>query len=238
MKQNTLLRIAGSIWLSVAWLAAGCDCACSDKGAGVKPQAANSAAAPAQAPDKDGWKPLFDGKTLKGWKVTDFGGQGAVKAEEGKMVLSMGQPLTGITWAGEFPKTDYEVSFSASRVEGNDFFVGFTFPVGPTHCSLVMGGWGGSVTGLSSINGLDASENQTTQFMQYAKGKTYPVKVRVTAEKITVWVEDKQIIEQEIKDQKVSTRVEMEESKPLGFCTYSTTGAIWDLKMRKLPAGK
>jgi hypothetical protein len=26
--------------------------------------------------DKDGWISLFDGKTLKGWKMTEFGGQG------------------------------------------------------------------------------------------------------------------------------------------------------------------
>src|SRR5687767_12288501 len=43
-------------------------------------------------------KALFDGKTLTGWKKTNFGGEGEVTVEKGQIVLEMGDPLTGITW--------------------------------------------------------------------------------------------------------------------------------------------
>ena len=40
---------------------------------------------------------LFDGKTLRGWKPSPFGGHGDVEVEDGKIVLGFGEPLTGIT---------------------------------------------------------------------------------------------------------------------------------------------
>src|SRR2546423_13419184 len=35
-----------------------------------------------QAADKEGWKPLFDGKSLDGWKPTAFRGGGEVRVEK------------------------------------------------------------------------------------------------------------------------------------------------------------
>ena len=35
-------------------------------------------------PRPAGRQPLFDGKSLEGWKVTDFGGEGEVKVEEAR----------------------------------------------------------------------------------------------------------------------------------------------------------
>ena len=32
--------------------------------------------------DKDGWKQLFNGKDLEGWKITNFGGEGRIIREE------------------------------------------------------------------------------------------------------------------------------------------------------------
>ena len=62
-------------------------------------------------PDADGWMSLFDGKSLAGWKETDFGGQGKVQVKGGEIVAKMGQgDLTGITWAGgAIPRIDYEL---------------------------------------------------------------------------------------------------------------------------------
>src|SRR5688500_1340062 len=97
-----------------------------------------------------GWKSLFDGRTLTGWKVTNFGGEGEVHVEKGAIVMEQGSNMTGVTYAGkDFPKMDYEASLEGKRVKGNDFFCTTTFPVGDTHCSFVVGGWGGTVVGLS-----------------------------------------------------------------------------------------
>ena len=137
--------------------------------------AAVSSAVRTQGADA-GWQPLFDGKTLGSWQSTKFGGEGAVKPENGQIVLETGKSLTGITWAGaELPKTNYEIALQAMRVEGRDFFAGITFPVGDSFCSLILGGWGGSVVGLSSINFLDASENETSQSIDFENGRWYSV---------------------------------------------------------------
>lgn len=60
------------------------------------------------------------------------------------------------------PVMNYELSLEAMRVDGSDFFCGLTFPVGSNFCSFIVGGWGGGVVGLSSLNSEDASQNETT----------------------------------------------------------------------------
>jgi Domain of Unknown Function (DUF1080) len=181
------------------------------------------------------WQPLFDGKTLTNWAPTKFGGEGAVKVEDGQIVLETGKSLTGITWAGgELPKTNYEIALQATRVEGHDFFAGVTFPVGDSFCSLILGGWGGSVVGLSSINFMDASENETSQSMDFENGRWYRVRIRVTPEKIQAWLDDRQIISQDLKDNKITVRMEVEPSKPLGVATWKTKGALRDIRLRRL----
>jgi hypothetical protein len=182
-----------------------------------------------------GWQPLFDGRSLANWEPTPFGGEGAVKVEHNQIVLETGRSLTGITWTGrELPKTNYEIALEAMRVEGHDFFAGVTFPVGDSHCSLILGGWGGSVVGLSSINFQDASENETSQSMDFTNGKWYEVRIRVTSEKIQTWLDGRQIIDQAIKDNKISVRMEVEASKPLGIATWKTKGAVRNIRMRRL----
>src|SRR5688500_18980968 len=73
-----------------------------------------------------GWTSLFDGRSLKGWKSTEFGGEGEVKVEDGAIVMELGQDMTGITWAGKEPppKTNYEIAMEAARLDGSDFFCG------------------------------------------------------------------------------------------------------------------
>ena len=85
------------------------------------------------------------------------------------------------------------------RVDGRDFFCTTTFPVGDSFCSLVVGGWGGMVTGISSINGADASENETTGSMEFKNDKWYKVRIRVTEKKIEAWIGDEKVVDVERK---------------------------------------
>lgn len=193
-----------------------------------------SPALPAQNADA-GWQPLFDGRSLANWEPTPFGGEGAVKVDNGQIILGTGRSLTGITWTGrDLPKTNYEISLEAMRVEGHDFFAGVTFPVGDSHCSLILGGWGGTVVGLSSINFQDASENETSQSIDFTNGKWYEVRIRVTPEKIQTWLDGRQIIDQALKDNKISVRMEVEASKPLGIATWKTKGAVRNIRLRRV----
>ena len=92
------------------------------------------------------WTPLFNGKDLTGWKVTNFGGEGPASFEDGHVVITQGVDLSGITSTRtDLPRMNYEVEFEAQRALGNDFFAGFTFPVGKSSITLICGGWGGGV---------------------------------------------------------------------------------------------
>jgi 3-keto-disaccharide hydrolase len=180
-----------------------------------------------------GWESLFDGKTLKGWKPTDFAGRGEVKVKDGQIIMEMGV-MTGITWTNPVTRMNYEISLEAMRVEGGDFFCGLTFPVGDDPCSLIVGGWGGGVVGLSSLDGNDASSNETTQYINFQKGKWYLIQLRVTPGRIQAWLDGDSLLDVETKGKKISIRSEMDDSLPLGVATWATTGALRNFKIRKL----
>jgi hypothetical protein len=182
------------------------------------------------------WRPLLDGKSLQGWQVTNFGGEGEVAVEHGALRLGLGNPLTGITWldAGALPTTDYELRLTATRVDGNDFFAGVTFPVGDSHCSLILGGWGGSVVGLSSLDGMDASENETTRMIRFEQDRPYRVRIRVTADRIGAWLDEQCVVDATITGRLVSLRPEVLLSRPLGIASFATVATIRDLAIRRL----
>lgn len=179
---------------------------------------------------------LFDGKTLEGWKVTDFGGEGEVYVEGGVLVMKMGQPLTGITYkdGAKLPKDNYELTLSAMKRKGDDFFCAVTFPVRDTHATFVIGGWAGTVVGLSSIDGLDASENETTQYEKLDQNKWFAVRIRVADGKIKCWLNDKDMVDVELEGKRIGTRIEVDPSKPLGVCCYNTESGLKDIKLRRL----
>ena len=140
------------------------------------------------------WAALFNGTDLTGWKETDYAGRGNVKIENGELHIENGLVITGITFtnATVLPKTNYEISYQAKRVNGSDFFGLLTFPVGDKHASLVTGGWGGAVTGISSINSMDASENDTTVYLKYNQDQWFTFRLRVTPENLSVWMTPKE----------------------------------------------
>jgi hypothetical protein len=182
------------------------------------------------------WQPLFDGKSLSGWKVTDFGGEGEVRVEDGQIIMRMGQPLTGMTIkdGDKLPTDNFEITLQAMKRKGDDFFCALTFPVRDSHASFVVGGWAGTVVGLSNIDGLDASENETTQYEKLDHNKWYAVRVRVADGRIECWLNEKQMVEVELKNRRINTRIEVDPNKPLGICCYNVESAFKDIKLRHL----
>ena len=76
----------------------------------------------ANAQPKTGeWQSLFDGKSLNGWREAQFKYHGKVTVENGALMLGAGAPMTGATWTGDFPKSDYEVRFEAERLARRRF---------------------------------------------------------------------------------------------------------------------
>jgi hypothetical protein len=181
--------------------------------------------------------PLFDGRSLGGWEVTDFLGGGPVDVRDGQMILGRGDPLTGITRTAPFPRIDYEVTLEAMRVEGRDFFSAITFPVNDDPCTLVIGGWGGGVVGLSSIEGADASENETRRSMRFEDDRWYRIRLRVTAARVQAWIDEERVVDFDHRGRLLSIRVEVWPNQPFGIATWQTSAALRNISVRELPPG-
>jgi hypothetical protein len=174
---------------------------------------------------------LFDGKSIDDWEVVDIGGSGEVLLEEGVLLIKMGDSVSGAIYkkADKLPVTNYEITLEARRTMGVDFFVGLTFPVGSlkTCATLVIGGWGGSVTGISCIDGMDASENSTGTYQRYKDNEWYKIKLRVTPKNLSTWVNEKQVIDADIEGKKINVRPgPIESYLPLSLTTFATTAEI------------
>ncbi len=178
---------------------------------------------------------MFDGKSLAGWRETPFTGRGKVRVENGRLVLGAGAPMTGVTWTGEFPKSEFEVQLEAARLEGSDFFASMTFPVRDSYCTWVTGGWGGDIVGLSSIGGWDASENETRSYFTFKNGRWYGLRLRYSGDRIGAWIDDRQIVDVEIGGRAISLRRgEIGLCAPFGFASYASTGALRNIAIRSM----
>lgn len=187
--------------------------------------------------DEPAGRALFDGKTLGDWKVVKdgfFDRSGKVSVEQQTIRLEAGGPGTAIVWRGEMPTTNYELSLEAKRISGSDFFCGITFPVGDQFCTFVAGGWGGGVTGLSNINDMAAVENETTDFINFQQDKWYRIRLRVTDERIQVWIDNKKMVDVERANKKFSIWWEQEPLRPLGIASWHTTAALRAIRLERL----
>ena len=182
------------------------------------------------------WHPLFDGKTLAGWSPTRFGGAGEVEIVDGSIVLHQGI-LTGVNFTNAVPTSDYEIELEARRTSGLDFFCGLTFPVGESFASWIVGGWGGAVVGISSLDGADASHNATTRYRRFETDRWYRLRLTVTTNRLEAAIDGELVIQADIHGVKVSLRPgEIELSKPLGIAAWNTTSELRNIRIRTLDA--
>ncbi len=175
---------------------------------------------------------LFDGQTLDGWEITNFGPQGPVYVSGGNIMLGMGDGCTGVTWEGYFPVMNYEVSLEAKRVSGIDFFCGMTFPVDDSFCSLIVGGWAGNTVGISSIDRKDASANETTQLRSFETDRWYTIRTKVTPGRIEAWIDDEKVVNLETAGKELSVRPEVGLSRPFGIASWRTTAALRNIRIK------
>jgi hypothetical protein len=188
------------------------------------------------------WKSLITDRDLSIWKKTNFGGEGDISVDEDNVItLAMGDPQTGINvdeaafekqFQRKLPRDNYELKWSANRVQGSDFFVGLTFPVGEDYVSFISGGWGGGISGLSSLNGNDASENKTTQYDAFDNDTWYEFKLRVDPESITVWRNGESLFSIKRAQHTLSIRNEVRVSRPLGYSVFQSDVLLKDFSFR------
>ena len=201
-------------------------------------QIANSQDEDANKPEEPDWidegVALLDDESLDGWEEIEFGGEGDITIENGILDFTAGDPFTGISSTGDdHPKTNYEISLEGRKMDGTDFFCGLTFPVADSHCTLIAGGWGGATVGLSCINDKDASSNDTCTYMKFEKKQWYKIRVRVQPKSISVWIDDKQVVNQNIEGKKISLRGDTELCKPIGICSFMTGAEFKNVRIRK-----
>ena len=207
-----------------------------------------SAPAPEQSPAKDekpkrkaGEFPLFNGKDLGAWEVTQYGGEGEVFVnEDGNMEFGFGAVITGVNWAESVPATsNYEITLDAMKLDGTDFFCALTFPVKDSHATLVMGGWGGGVVGISCVDDLNASENETMNIEGFENDVWYKVRVRVTDDKLNAWIDDEEKVDLDLEDRKISLLPgDIELSVPIGIASFQTRSQYRNIVWRNLPEGE
>ena len=180
---------------------------------------------------RSGAQNLFNGVSLEGWDIIDFEGHGAITVEDSCIIIGKGLGISGIKLKSEIPKVNYELSLDAKRVDGEDFFCGVTFPVNKTFNTFVIGGWGGSIVGLSCIDGEDAANNITYDFRKFETNQWYKIRLRVTEDKIEAWIDENKIVDFTIGNYFLSLRWEAESSLPFGISTWQTTAALRNIKL-------
>lgn len=181
-------------------------------------------------------KLFWEGDRLEDWTVTEFGSQREVKSlEGGGFEIEAGYPLSGVhSTHKDWPRANYELEWEFQRVEGNDFPCCLTFPVADSHCSVVIGGWGGTLVGLSCLDGNDAAHNETAKHLVFENGKWYRARLQVDADQIRFWIDDREVITQDLKGKRVSVRNEVQLSRPLGICSFETTTRIRQFRLYQL----
>jgi len=185
----------------------------------------------------EGWESLMDGKTLSGWEIVRYGGEGEPYVKNGVLILPMADYglMTGVCWDGPaLPVNNYAIYYEARRMKGNDIFGGLSFPYNDSFATLIVGGWGGAVCGLSSIDGRDASENETTKYMNFKDQQWYSVYLRCTTDSIRAVIDTLQVVNIATAGKRIHLRGGTM-ADDLTLSTYLTTGEIRNLRIKKLP---
>jgi hypothetical protein len=181
------------------------------------------------------WQSLFSKASLAPWTPVIFGGDGTIHMQDGAMILEAGSPLTGVIAAPNLPR-EYELRLRAVRLQGNDFFCGLTFPVRGSHLTLVLGGWGGAVCGLSNLDDMDAAHNDTRRLRHFNNGVPVQVVLRVSDDRVEVDLDDKEFLRVPLADRTLLLRAEMRLCQPLGFASFATRSALLACDFRPLPS--
>ena len=185
---------------------------------------------------------FVEGDLLEGpswdWRVfesTKYLKAGAVKFEDGIMTIAAGEPFSGAALTDPVYSDYYELSLEARRTAGSDIFCGIYFPVGDSHCSVVLGGWGNSLSGLSMLDGLSAAENETAYPQSFGNDKWVKVQLKVLPESLTLMADGETVIHLDREGRELTPYLGLEMFHPLGFFTYESAAEIRNARITRLP---
>jgi len=184
------------------------------------------------------WQLLAD-EFAPAWKAARIPEEGSVSIRDGEITLHLGQPMTGVrfgAWqSAKLPLMRYRIEYEAMRVAGNDFFCTVTFPVNDTHVSLVVGGWGGTLVGISSIDEMDASENNTRGNAYFENNRWHKVRIEVRDDDLRAWINGKAFVNVSTQGHHLGLRAgNIEKCAPFGFASYATQSRIRNVVITRL----
>jgi len=171
------------------------------------------------------------------WNEIQFGGEGSAQWNKGVLYLDAGVELTGAQYSGDLPAIPYELELEARKMSGNDFFCGLTFPVSSREecVTFIVGGWGGATVGISSVDGKDASENETTSYGSFESKKWYAIRIAVENERIVASIDGKEVVNLTTKGRALGLRQgSIKSSAPLGISAWQTAAEIRRVRWRSL----
>jgi hypothetical protein len=88
--------------------------------------------------------------------------------------------------------------------------------------------------GISCVDFYDASENITSSFMDFKDKQWYKLRIRVSDAKLECFIDGEQVVNVPREDHRFTTRIEVDENKPLGISSYTTTGEVRTIRIRHL----
>ncbi len=175
------------------------------------------------------------------WQNLDFGSNGDSEITADLLTIHHGERLAGLRFTGDVDallgsaRGNYEIMLEARRTAGNDLFLGLTFPIGKESASLVLGGWGGAVCGISSVDGADAASNDYKSIHNFEDNQWYRVRLKVTPDRVQAWLDGAPLFDVErAKVKAFGVRSEVGPSAPLGLFTFGTSAQIRAIGVRKL----
>jgi hypothetical protein len=165
-----------------------------------------------------------------GFMETAFGGEGLASIEPNRILLEPGVPLSGVTWTGAPPEAPYTLEVEFTKRYGNDFPCALTFPIAGSHLTLVLGGWGGTVCGLSSLDGLDASRNETRFVRAFPPGVRTEVRVDVQGARVRAVLDGVEVVRIDLAGRSLGVREELSLSRPLGIAAFATAVEVHSVR--------
>lgn len=174
---------------------------------------------------------------LRGWLIADrfdFSDRGDVSYEKGVLKIGEGSPATGLSYHGPLPKKHFRLTWQARRTKGSDFFCGLTFPIRGSFATVIVGGWGGGVVGISNVDNMSAVENETTDYREFELNQWYRFELTVSKESVVFKIDDEATIDLKHEQHEYSVWWEQEQMTPLGFATWHTSSEIKDLQITDL----
>ena len=157
-----------------------------------------------------------------------------MKITKNSIKLKEGFPYSLAQWTNSFPVNNYEVKLKARRDDGYDIFCGILFPVGSSHCTMVLGGWSDTIVGLSCVDDMPAADNESAVILSFDNERWYNVRLKVTTKKIQAWIDDKLTIDQQRINRKFEPYPGLEDYAPFAFFTYSSSASISDISVTRI----